>query len=82
MASFKVRQEKKRLPSAPEGSSIGGASLYDAFVESLWGGTMDEYNRKGIGFGGYNKAPIPYPSKETWWSAPRSRLDLSSEYHK
>ena len=56
MAYFKPRRneqgltEKRRLPSKPEGSSIGYVSLYDAFVGSLWKKTMDEYNRRGVGY--------------------------------
>ena len=84
MAYFKPRQEKRNLPRAPEGSSIGGASLYDAFVESLWRRQLDEYRRKEIGFGDRQsgKEPMDYPGKEVWWDDPRSRLDLSREYHK
>jgi len=83
MAYFKPRQKKRNLPSAPEGSSIGGASLYDAFIESLWRRNLDEYSRKEIGTGeGIVREPIPYPGKEVWWDDPRSRLDLSREYHK
>ena len=90
MAYFKPRRneqgltEKRRLPSKPEGSSIGHASLYDAFVGSLWKKTMDEYYRKQIGFSDTQsgKERIPYPDKEVWWEDPRSRLDLSREYHK
>ena len=84
MAYFKPRQEKRNLPRAPEGSSIGGASLYDAFVESLWRRNLDEYRRKEIGFGDrqFGKEPMNYPDKEVWWDDPRSRLDLSREYHK
>ena len=68
MASFTPRLKKRRLPKAPEGSSIGGASLYDAFIESLWRSSLDEYNRRELSG--------PYPSKEEWWDDPRSRLDL------
>ena len=89
MAYFKPRRneqgltEERRLPSKPEGSSIGHTSLYDAFVGSLWKRTMDEYHGKGVGFGeGDVREPIPYPDKEVWWDDPRSRLDLSREYHK
>ena len=90
MAYFRPRRnrqgftEEKRLPDAPEGSSIGGASLLDAFVESTWRKTMDEYQRKEIGFGDLQsgKEPVDYPDKEVWWDDPRSRLDLSREYHK
>ena len=89
MAYFKPERnkqgftEKKRLPSSPEGSSIGHASLYDAFVESLWTRNLDEYRRRRVGFGqGDIKEPTPYPGKEEWWEDPRSRLDLSREYHK
>ena len=84
MAYFKPRQEKRNLPRAPEGSSIGGASLYDAFIESLWKRQLDEYRRKEIGFGDRQsgKEPMDYPDKEVWWDDPRSRLDLSREYHK
>ena len=84
MAYFKPRQEKRNLPRAPEGSSIGGASLYDAFVESLWRRNLDEYRRKEIGFGDrqFGKEPMNYPDKEVWWDDPPSRLDLSREYHK
>ena len=89
MAYFKPRRneqgltEKRRLPSKPEGSSIGHTSLYDAFVGSLWKRTMDEYYGKGVGFGEANlREPTPYPDKEVWWDDPRSRLDLSREYHK
>ena len=84
MAYFKPRRNeqgftrKKRLPSAPEGSSIGGASLYDSFIESIWRSTLDEYTKKRIGW----KEAIPYPDKEVWWDDPRSRLELSREYHK
>ena len=83
MAYFKPRQKKRNLPRAPEGFSIGGASLYDAFIESLWRRNLDEYRRKEIGVGaGIAREPIPYPDKEVWWEDPRSRLDLSREYHK
>ena len=92
MAYFKPRRDeknliegtkKRRLPKASEGSSIGGTSLYDAFVGSLWKRTMDEYYGKGVGFGEANlREPTPYPDKEVWWDDPRSRLDLSREYHK
>ena len=90
MAYFKPRRneqgftEKRRLPGAPEGSSIGGASLYDTFVESLWRRNLDEYRRKEVGFGDRQsgKEPMYYPDKEVWWDDPRSRLDLSREYHK
>ena len=90
MAYFSPRRneqgftEKRRLPRAPEGSSIGGASLYDAFVESLWRRQLDEYRRKEIGFGDrqLDIEPMDYPDKEVWWDDPRSRLDLSREYHK
>ena len=89
MAYFKPERnkqgftEKKRLPSSPEGSSIGHASLYDAFVESLWTRNLDEYRRRRVGVGqGDIKEPTPYPGKEEWWEDPRSRLDLSREYHK
>ena len=90
MAYFKPRRneqgltQKRRLPSKPEGSSMAGASLYDAFVESLWRRNLDEYQRKEIGFGDRlsGKEPMDYPDKEVWWSDPRSRLDLSREYHK
>ena len=83
MAYFKPRQKKRNLPIAPEGSSIGGASLYDSFIESLWRRNLDEYSRKEIGTGeGIVREPIPYPGKEVWWDDPRSRLDLSREYHK
>ena len=90
MAYFKPRRneqgltEKRRLPSKAEGSSIGHTSLYDAFVESTWRKTMDEYQRKEIGFGDLQsgKEPMDYPDKEVWWDDPRSRLDLSREYHK
>jgi len=90
MAYFKPRRniqgftEKKKLPRAPEGASIGGASLYDAFVESIWRSTLDEYRRKEVGFGDRQsgKEPMDYPDKEVWWDDPRSRLDLSREYHK
>jgi|TARA_Y100000296_G_scaffold73731_1_gene91574 hypothetical protein len=90
MAYFKPRRNRqgstyeRRLPGAPEGSSIGGASLYDAFIESLWKRNLDEYRRKEIGFGDrqLGKEPMDYPGKEEWWDDPRSRLDLSREYHK
>ena len=89
MAYFKPERnwkgvtQKRNLPSAPEGSSMGHASLYDSFVESLWKKTMDEYRRREIGFGeGDIKQPTPYPEKEEWWEDPRSRLDLSREYNK
>ena len=89
MAYFKPRRneqgltEKRRLPSKPEGSSIGHTSLYDAFVGSLWKRTMDEYWRKGVGFGEKGlREQTPYPDKEVWWDDPSSRLDLSREYHK
>ena len=88
MAYFKPRRneqgftKKRRLPGAPEGSSIGGASLYDAFVESVWRRTLDDYNRRGIGYNLAGETTIPYPDKEVWWDDPRSRLDLSREYHK
>ena len=90
MAYFKPRRneqgftEKRRLPGAPEGSPIGGVSLYDAFVESLWRRNLDEYRRKEVGFGDRQsgKEPMHYPDKEVWWDDPRSRLDLSREYHK
>ena len=90
MAYFKPRRNRqgstyeRRLPGAPEGSSIGGASLYDAFIESLWKRNLDEYRRKEIGFGDrqLGKEPMDYPDKEVWWDDPRSRLDLSREYHK
>jgi len=90
MAYFKPRRnkqgltEQRRLPGKPEGSSIGHTSLYDAFVGSLWKRTMDEYHRKEIGFGDrqFEKEPMTYPDKEVWWDDPRSRLDLSREYHK
>ena len=80
MAYFKPRRneqgftEERRLPSAPEGSSMGHASLYDAFVGSLWKKTMDEYHRKGVGFGeGDVRERTSYPDKEVWWEDPRSR---------
>ena len=89
MAYFKPRRneqgltQKRNLPSITEGSSIGHVSLYDSFVGSLWKRTMDEYHRKGIGFGeGEARKPMDYPDKEVWWDDPRSRLDLSREYHK
>ena len=84
MAYFKPRQEKRNLPRAPKESSIGGASLLDAFIESTWRKTMDEYRRKEIGFGDRQseKESMDYPGKEVWWDDPRSRLDLSREYHK
>ena len=88
MAYYKPRRNeqgftrKKRLPKAPEGSSIGGASLYDAFVESTWRKTMDEYGRRGIGYNTAGETTIPYPSKEEWWDDPRSRLDLLREFNK
>ena len=88
MAYFKPRRneqgltEKRRLPNKPEGSSIGHTTLYDAFVESIWKETMDEYRRRQVGFGEKGiKEPTPYPSKEEWWEDPRFRLDLSREYH-
>ena len=44
---------------------------------------MDEYRKREIGFGeGDLKEPTRYPGKEEWWEDPRSRLDLSREYHK
>jgi len=88
MAYFKPRRneqgftEKRRLPNKPEGSSIGHASLYDAFVGSLWKKTLDEYNRRGVGYNLAGETTIPYPDKEVWWEDPRSRLDLSREYRK
>jgi hypothetical protein len=90
MAYFKPKRnkqgltEKRRLPSKLEGSSMGHVSLYDAFVESLWRRNLDEYRRKEIGFGDrqLGKEPMDYPDKEVWWDDPRSRLDLSREYHK
>jgi len=89
MAYFKPRRnkegftEERRLPSKLEGSSMGHTSLYDSFVGSLWKRTMDEYYRKGVGFGeGDIREQTPYPDKEVWWEDPRSGLDLSREYHK
>ena len=83
MAYFKPRREKRKLPRAPEGSSIGGASLYDALIGTVWSRTMDEYRKREIGFGeGDIKESTPYPGKEVWWDDPRSRLDLSREYNK
>jgi hypothetical protein len=82
MAYFKPRQEKRNLPKAPEGSSIGGASLYDAFVESIWRRTLDEYDRRGIGFNLAGETTISYPDKEVWWDDPRSRLSLLREFNK
>jgi len=68
MAYFSPKQKKRDLPKAPEGSSMAGASLYDAFVESLWRSSLDEYNRRELSG--------PYPSKEEWWDNPHSRLPL------
>jgi len=88
MAYFKPRRneqgltEKRRLPSKQEGSSIGHTSLYDSFVESIWRRTMDEYDRGGIGYNLAGENTIPYPSKEEWWSDPRSRLPLLREFNK
>ena len=81
MAYYKPRKEKKKLPSVPEGSPIGTASLYDAFVESTWRRSLDDYSRRGIGIGP-NVENIPYPSKEVWWDDPRSRLPLLHEFNK
>ena len=81
MAYIKPKQ-KRQLPSVSEGSSIGTASLYDAFVDSVWRRTMDEYGRRGIGYNTAGKTTIPYPSKEEWWDDPRSRLDLLREFNK
>ena len=88
MAYFKPRRneqgltEKRRLPSKQEGSSIGYTSLYDSFVESIWRRTMDEYNRRAIGFNLAGETTNPYPSKEEWWDDPRSRLPLLREFNK
>ena len=82
MAYFRPRKEKRKLPSAPEGSPIGHASLYDAFVESTWRRSLDEYDRRGVGWNVAGENIIPYPSKEEWWSDPRSRLDLLREFNK
>ena len=88
MAYFKPRRneqgltEKRRLPSKQEGSSIGHTSLYDSFVESIWRRTMDEYNRRKIGFNLAGETTIPYPSKEEWWDDPRSRVSLLREFNK
>ena len=88
MAYFKPRRneqgltEKRRLPSKQEGSSIGHTSLYDSFVESIWRRTMDEYNRRAIGFNLAGETTIPYPRKEEWWDDPRSRLPLLREFNK
>ena len=88
MAYFKPRRneqgltEKRRLPSKPEGSSMGHASLYDAFVNSIWRGTLKEYDRRGIGYNTAGETTIPYPSKEEWWSDPSSRLPLLHEFNK
>jgi hypothetical protein len=86
MASFKLRQEKKRLPNIeanyPEGYPLGTASLYDAFVESSWKRSLDEYDRRGIGHNLAGEKFIPYPSKEEWWDDPSSRLPLLREFNK
>ena len=88
MAYFKPKRNKqgftrkRNLPSTPEGSPMGHASLYDAFVDSIWRGTLKEYDRRGIGYNTAGETTIPYPSKEEWWSDPRSRLDLLREFNK
>jgi len=82
MAYFKPRQEKRKLPSVPEGSPIGTATLYDVFIESLWRRTMNEYARRGIGYNAAGEIAIPYPDKEVWWDDPRSRLPLLREFNK
>ena len=78
--------QKRNLPNVREGESVGlgTATLYDAFIESLWKRQLDEYRRKEIGFGDrlLGKEPMDYPDKEVWWDDPRSRLELSREYHK
>ena len=74
--------QKRNLPSTPEGSPMGHASLYDAFVDSIWRGTLKEYDRRGIGYNTAGETTIPYPSKEEWWSDPSSRLPLLHEFNK
>tara|TARA_Y100000310_G_scaffold20853_1_gene20208 strand:- start:591 stop:1046 length:456 start_codon:yes stop_codon:yes gene_type:complete len=89
MAYFKPKRnrqgftEERKLPSVPEGSPIGTASIYDAFVRSLWERTLDEYDRRQIGWPNeMGEGGIPYPGKEEWWDDPRSRLPLLHEFNK
>ena len=88
MAYFRPRRnrqgltQERKLPSVPEGSSIGTASLYDAFVESIWRRTLSDYDRRGIGYNLAGKNTIPYPTKEEYWDDPRSRLPLIREFNK
>tara|TARA_Y100000310_G_scaffold305371_1_gene345474 strand:- start:340 stop:723 length:384 start_codon:yes stop_codon:yes gene_type:complete len=75
-------RNRRLLPQMEDVSSVGTISLFDALIENLWMRVLSEYERRSVGWNLIGENTIPYPDKEVWWDDPRSRLDLSMEYHK